>query len=143
MTRDELLNAIEHWLEFGEIGGEVFSKSELLGFVINHRAEILRAEEVASGISESVLKGSAVIPEMTNPLGIHWKQPNRDQIVIRNEKAYVSTRDHQDFSRYDSSFPSGVYPGKMWVRNNGGVEYLVWYDADCRVKYLPLELVAV
>lgn len=30
-------------------------------------------------------------------------------------------------ARYDTTMPSGVYNGKMWKRNEGGTDLLVWY----------------
>lgn len=43
--------------------------------------------------------------------------------------------------KYDTTYPSGVYEGKMWRRTDGDVSFLLWYsnepnDPDhCRVNY--------
>ena len=54
------------------------------------------------------------IPQMTDPLGRHWKQPNRDSILIDETHAVMGQRTFDELMTYSSTIPSGVYPGKMW-----------------------------
>lgn len=67
-----------------------------------------------------------IIPAMTDPMGIHWNQPNREDILmehsfgdsIRNipysSVCLMSKETFDMLSDYSQSQPSGVYPGKMW-----------------------------
>lgn len=59
------------------------------------------------------------IPEMTDPLGRHWTQPNRANIVIDDEHALLTKADFAMLPEYSGTIPSGVYPGKMWRRLDG------------------------
>lgn len=70
------------------------------------------------------------IPEMTDPLGKHWEQPRDIRDAPMDAKLVLLTpRQFVDLLSYDSSMPSGVYPGKCWKRTNGGKTWLVWYGA--------------
>jgi len=78
------------------------------------------------------------IPRMTDPLGRYWDQP-RDlcaRVRLFDTHATISERDWQRLPRYDSSIPSGVYPGKAWRRG----KFLCWFGPDrngsCHVGYL-------
>jgi hypothetical protein len=88
--------------------------------------------------------GKDVIPEMTDPLGAYWEQPDRQMIFIRDGKALLDPQDFKKLSSYDTSLPSGVYPGKMWKRTNAGVSYLCWFGEDkgghCSINHLPIEV---
>jgi len=69
------------------------------------------------------------LPEMTNPLGKHWKQPCPDNIEIDETHALMSKLDFDKLADYSSSRPSGVYIGKMWKSiDNKGVWWLMWFD---------------
>ena len=69
------------------------------------------------------------IPEMTHPLGRSWRQPNKDNIVIDDHHALMSDKDFKKLYEYNTSFPSGVYPGKMWKRQITETQWmLLWYD---------------
>jgi hypothetical protein len=74
-----------------------------------------------------------VIPPMTDPLGEHWKQPKRENILIDDTHAVMTQSDWNLLPKYNTSKPTGVYPGKMWGRDEkdgipGGVNvYLCWY----------------
>lgn len=56
------------------------------------------------------------IPEMTDPLGRHWLQPKREELVIDETHALMSMSAFARLSDYSRTNPSGVYPGKMWRR---------------------------
>lgn len=76
------------------------------------------------------------IPEMTDPLGRAWKQPNKSEVKFLLGVAWVSKETFEKFAEYSSSTPSGVYSGKMWkrvyhVRQNNKLvskDLLCWYQ---------------
>lgn len=72
------------------------------------------------------------IPEMTDPLGKYWNQPSRELITIDDKYALMSNTTFASLHDYSCSFPSGVYPGKMWKQGRPYVNpvrwYLLWYD---------------
>src|ERR1043165_9759166 len=57
------------------------------------------------------------IPPITHPLGEHWRQPDRSRILIDETHAVMDQATFDDLSEYSTSFPSGVYEGKMWKQN--------------------------
>lgn len=62
------------------------------------------------------------IPEMTDPLGRYWKQPPTNSIVIDDTHAAMDKKTFDALPEYSCSIPSGVYPGKMWRRENGAFD---------------------
>lgn len=92
------------------------------------------------------LTGMDVIPEMTDPLGKHWAQPGRLDILVRDGKAILTKHVFQSLAEYNTSFPSGVYPGKMWKRINGGLANLCWYGEiegnKCAIHHMQIEVAA-
>jgi hypothetical protein len=56
------------------------------------------------------------LPRMTDPRGAHWKQPDdlRDRVGVYFNHATISEADWLALSRYDRSYPTGVYAGKVW-----------------------------
>lgn len=79
---------------------------------------------------------SGKLPAMTDPLGKHWRQPRdlRERVVVYETHATISERDFFQLSNYQTTMPSGVYPGKAWRQ---GRKFLCWYGPDrnrkCRV----------
>jgi hypothetical protein len=68
------------------------------------------------------------IPEMTEPLGRFWKQPAYIRYALMDEKhVLLDTGQIYELHKYDSSYPSGTYPGKCWLRSHGETTWLVWY----------------
>lgn len=71
-----------------------------------------------------------MIPEMIHPLGKHWQQPAREEILFDSDDPEVPVRipiaAWEKLPAYDYSDPSGVYEGKMW-RCQG---HLRWYGAS-------------
>lgn len=65
-----------------------------------------------------------MIPEMIDPLGKYWEQPDRSEVTLIGNNAYMSEEAAAKLSRYDMSLPTGTYVGKMWLRGN----QLGWYD---------------
>ena len=79
-----------------------------------------------------------LLPAMTDPLGKHWRQPKglRDRVGLYETHAAISESDWYALPHYETSIPSGVYPGKVWRRG----KYLCWYGPDrndrCRIGRL-------
>lgn len=73
----------------------------------------------------------ARLPRMTDPLGRHWRQPNglRDRVLIYETHATIQERDWQALSRYESSYPTGTYAGKVWRRGH----WLCWYGRPHKI----------
>lgn len=80
------------------------------------------------------------IPPVTNDLGRYWDQPPRSAILIDNEHAIMDQKTFDSLSEYTSTFPTGVYSGKMWKcnkRENGkDLWLLVWYGY-CKKPQCP------
>lgn len=70
----------------------------------------------------------AKLPKMTAPLDHHWRQPDnlRDRVRVFETHATIDERDWQELPRYESSFPSGTYTGKVWRRG----PWLCWYGRE-------------
>ena len=79
-------------------------------------------------------KYKGIIPPITDPLGRHWEQPKVSDIILDEKYAAMSQKTFDELKSYDRSFPSGVYPGKMWKRavykndsNDIAYHVLIWY----------------
>lgn len=72
------------------------------------------------------------IPAMDASLGKHWRQPAHIRLALMDEMhILLTTRQTEELSKYDRSIPTGVYPGKCWMRKEGSrVPLLVWYGAE-------------
>lgn len=70
-----------------------------------------------------------MVPIITDPLGLSWKQPPRTAITIRGEYATMKKIYFNQLLEYSSSFPSAVYVGKMWKCRGPDSWLLRWYDA--------------
>lgn len=69
------------------------------------------------------------IPEMTDPLGRHWNQPADIRNAPMDDKTVILTsHQYMALSQYDTTYPSGKYFGKCWVRVNGDTKWLCWYE---------------
>jgi hypothetical protein len=91
------------------------------------------------------------IPEMTNPLGKYWEQPDRNEIKFSFGRAWVSKKVFNSLKQYDVTNPSGVYEGKIWrrkihVRDGKRLiprDLLCWYvdskkEGFCDIKTIHL-----
>lgn len=68
------------------------------------------------------------IPEMTDPLGRHWRMPaGMRHVLMDKTHARLTARQLRDLPEYSSSYPSGTYDGKCWKRINGDAAFLCWY----------------
>ena len=82
---------------------------------------------------------SNTIPEMTNPLGAYWEQPDKDGILIDDENALMNNESFKKLKEYSMSIPSGKYPGKMWKGKHGKELWsLVWYSISEDPKFLDI-----
>lgn len=70
------------------------------------------------------------IPPITDPLGQHWRQPPTSAILLDDTHAVMTEATFQQLAEYSYSFPSGVYPGKMWRRYDG------LFDQRCAITDL-------
>jgi hypothetical protein len=82
------------------------------------------------------------VPRITDPLGLHWRQPDRSEILFEDNNAIMTRTTFNKLCEYSGSFPSGVYEGKMWRRHDGGFDRafrarggkptwkLVWYGVS-------------
>ena len=104
-----------------------------------------------------MIKGRlAIIPPMTHPYGQHWEQPETRDIAIDDTHALMNEGAFLKLPEYSSSFPTGVYPGKMWRRNDGLFDrtaklsdrrwLLCWYgsveeDGTCPIEFREIIVV--
>lgn len=81
-----------------------------------------------------------VIPPITEPMGRHWRQPDRRRITIDATHALLTQSDFELLGEYSCSTPTGVYPGKMWKRDNNAYRtprrdpewWLVWFGLSSK-----------
>lgn len=87
------------------------------------------------------------IPKMTDEMGIYWDQPRDIRDCLMDETHVILDRvQFKMLCEYSASYPSGVYPGKCWKRQEQECWYLVWYgevdeNNNCSINYrkiLPL-----
>jgi len=77
-----------------------------------------------------------IIPQITDPLGKYWNQPNQKDILVDEKYAVMNQSDFDKLANYSHSQPSGAYIGKMWKMNiNSEITkkdrwYLCWFDKD-------------
>lgn len=62
------------------------------------------------------------VPPITEPLGKHWKQPDRKEILMDETHCLMSGQTFYSLPEYSATRPSGVYPGKMWRRHDGAFD---------------------
>ncbi len=87
-------------------------------------------------VKPSGKSAETIIPNITNKLGSYWFQPERKNILINENYAFMSEQTFKGLNEYSTSVPSGVYPGKMWradTRLNGWL--LCWYGSVKSDKY--------
>jgi hypothetical protein len=57
-----------------------------------------------------------VIPVITHESGRYWEQPDRSSLLVDDTHALMDKAAFEKLHDYSTSFPSGVYDGKMWKR---------------------------
>jgi hypothetical protein len=55
-----------------------------------------------------------VIPPITDPLGLHWDQPDTSNFLIDDTHVVMTLREFNQLAEYSTTNPSGVYVGKCW-----------------------------
>lgn len=68
------------------------------------------------------------IPQITDPLGKSWLQPDRSEIVLDETHALMSLETFERLAEYSATKPTGVYEGKMWRRHDGA------FDVEFRAR---------
>jgi len=79
-----------------------------------------------------------MIPDMVHPLSRHWRQPNKEDIVIDDVSALMNKRSFQELHTYSMSIPTGVYEGKMWKAQIKTKWYLRWFGSENKEGLLPI-----
>lgn len=80
-----------------------------------------------------------MIPVMDDPLGKHWQQPEDIREVVMDETHVLLTPQQLGhLAEYNTTRPSGVYPGKCWKTWYQGAFYLVWYGDETPDKKCPI-----
>ncbi|MYM65465.1 hypothetical protein GTP45_01280 [Pseudoduganella sp. FT55W] len=84
------------------------------------------------------------IPPMTDPLGLHWRQPaDIRSAPMDDEFVRLTSRQVAGLLEYSSSYPSGTYDGKCWLRDGGAVQWLCWYGPHDEPGKISIEYRAV
>ena len=79
------------------------------------------------------------IPAMDDPLGRYWSQPADIRSAPMDDKHVIlAPAQIKGLCGYHSSLPSGVYPGKCWLRQQSNGLFLVWYGAETPEKACPV-----
>jgi hypothetical protein len=105
---------------------------------------VIRATYAAPALCVAVPTARNVIPEMTDPRGKHWQQPadirdaDMDSTFVR-----LTQRQVADLPEYSSSYPSGMYDGKCWLREGEDeeertVRWLCWYEPHSDPKKIGI-----
>ena len=72
-----------------------------------------------------------LIPIMDAPLGRHWDQPEDIRLAPMDDTYVILRPDQiQRLPEYSRSFPSGVYPGKCWLRIDRHGRWLGWFGPE-------------
>lgn len=82
------------------------------------------------------------IPPMTDPLGKYWEQPSLDEISFSLIYAWMTPATFEKIKHYQTSYPTGVYAGKMWkltaIIGRAKQEWLLmYYDIAENFAKLP------
>lgn len=93
-----------------------------------------------------------MIPEMTDPMGRHWRQPQDiREAPMDTTHVLLSRRQFDGLPEYSATSPSGVYPGKCWKRAHPGPcapgslpvrgpkrWFLMWYGESPNPRYCSI-----
>lgn len=77
-------------------------------------------------MSKAVTK-NIEIPEITDPLGRCWEQPDKSEMVFQENRVLMNEESIMKLKDYSHSMPTGAYIGKMWKRRCGDDWLLCWY----------------
>ena len=80
-----------------------------------------------------------MIPVMDDPLGKYWRQPSDiQQAPMDNDHVLLTWRQISGLAEYSSTIPSGVYPGKCWLRRQEGKRLLAWFGDETPQGMCPI-----
>lgn len=84
-----------------------------------------------------------MIPQITDPMGKYWSQPDRSDIIIDEKYAMMSLADFQKLHEYTCTLPTGTYVGKMWkakvTTESEQFFLLAWYDRFVNPNQIAIE----
>lgn len=81
-----------------------------------------------------------VIPIMTDPLSVHWRQPHDiRQMPMDDTHVLLSSAQVKQLAEYSTSYPTGTYDGKCWKAQKGKSWYLCWYGPHADPKKIGIE----
>lgn len=80
-----------------------------------------------------------------NPL---WSQPERIEILVSDSEAVMSEQSFRLLREYSTTFPTGVYAGKMWkaaIDDGREIRWVLrWYgpeiDHACIIHQRPIQI---
>ncbi len=99
--------------------------------------ELLTAAQMAMR-RVPVVNDPNTIPPMTNPMGQHWRQPDRSRVLIDDAVAVMSKADADTLPNYSHTIPTGAYEGKMWKAEQGGKVWLCWYGYSDKPDHVSI-----
>lgn len=62
------------------------------------------------------VEAKTVIPPMTDPLSVYWKQPSLDGMKIFRGEIWMTQSQFDKLADYTFSKPTGCYDGKCWKK---------------------------
>lgn len=80
-----------------------------------------------------------MIPVMDDPLGKYWDQPKDIREAPMDDTHVMLTKQQlANLPEYSSTLPSGVYPGKCWLRIEGRQKLLAWFGDETPDHKCPI-----
>lgn len=100
------------------------------------------------------LQEKPVIPNILDPRGKSWDQPDKAKMYFEQDYSMVRMTEKILLLLHDYSYsqPTGVYPGKMWRsahKENGVMKHcLHWFSEsdnpdECLVHRIPIEIIPI
>lgn len=70
-----------------------------------------------------------MIPPITDPMGANWRQPDHSAWLFDDTHVVLPQRDFDRLGEYSTTYPTGVYEGKVWRAQppQTGVWVVRWY----------------
>jgi len=93
----------------------------------------------------STMGNMILVPAIVEPLGKHWQQPDRSELLIDDKSAIMAQDAFDKLAEYSATFPTGVYVGKMWKAQDKEGWWLMWFDqakdpTKCTIEYRKIIL---
>jgi hypothetical protein len=89
------------------------------------------------------MSGLITIPPMTHELSSGWRQPRLEDILVDEHCAVMTQRTADQLYQYDTSWPTAIYAGKMWKRQEDEL-LLCWVQPNpdnphsCLIYLVPI-----